>query len=70
MGPTETLMLLMALGAVVIFGIALLIGINIGKKQAETRCPFCKGAISKGATRCHWCGREMPAQPLEEKASV
>ncbi len=70
MGPTEGIMLLMFLGAVVIFGIALLIGINIGKKQAEMRCPFCKGVISKGATRCHWCGREMPGEPIEEKASL
>ena len=65
MGPTEIILLLIFLGGLFIIGFALLIGANIGKKQNETRCPFCKEQIKKGDTECHWCGKVLPT---EEKA--
>jgi hypothetical protein len=68
MGSTELFVLLMFLGAVFIFGFALLIGMNIGKKQAENHCPFCKRTIEKGTTLCPWCGNEIPAKSAVENA--
>ncbi len=62
MGAAEMVLLLTFIGALFIIGFSILIGINIGKKQGEIRCPYCREPIQKGASICRWCGKEIPAE--------
>jgi hypothetical protein len=62
MGTTETIMILIVLGAVFIIGFAWLMGLFTPRKQTETHCPFCDKVIKKGSTVCEWCGKEIPAE--------